>query len=130
MTNGATGYMPLDRQLFPRRMAEALSNLLGQRHSTSKQIARAYGLDPSTAENLRKGHLSVTTLEKVVQTEGWGLWAELGREMMGQTYPDYLQHVIEREAHEQERRAWERDRVRQMESRARDLGDILARASA
>lgn len=129
MTVMEPGFMPLDRQLFPRRMAEALATLLRQRFSTSKQMARAYGLDPSTAENLKKGHLSVTTLEKVVQTEGWGLWAELGREMMGQSYPDYLQNIIEREAHVQERREVERDRVRQMEIRARELGDLLAGTS-
>ena len=124
------GFMPLDRQLFPRRMAEALANLLGQRHSSSKQIARAYGLDPSTAENLRKGHLSVTTLEKVLRIEGWRLWAELGREMTGESYDQYLQSVIEREAHVQEQRQRERDRIRAMESRARELGDLLAGSSA
>lgn len=130
MTAMENGFMPLDRQLFPRRMAEALANLLGQRHSSSKQIARAYGLDPSTAENLRKGHLSVTTLEKVLRIEGWRLWAELGREMTGESYDQYLQSVIEREAHVQEQRQRERDRIRAMESRARELGDLLAGSSA
>jgi len=127
MTQELTGYMPLDRQLFPRRMADALASLLNQRHSTAKQIARTYGIDPGTAENLRKGHLSVTTLEKVVQAEGWALWAELGKELIGHSYSEHLQTVIERETRVQEQRTWERERVRQMESRARHLGSLLGR---
>lgn len=122
--------MPLDRQLFPKRMAEALAALLTQKHVTAKQIARAYQIDPSTAENLRKGHLSVPTLEKVVKAEGWALWAELGREMIGQSYPEHLETLIERTAREQEQRSWERDRVRQMEERALELDAVSRRTGA
>lgn len=130
MTEGLTGFMPIDRQLFPRRMAEALATLLNQRHSTAKQIARTYGIDPSTAENLRKGHLSVPTLEKVVQNEGWALWEQLGREIIGHSYDQYLQAVIEREAHVQRDREVERERVRQMEARAVELGALSPRLGA
>jgi len=119
--------MTLPRQLVPLRMAEALASLLSQRHTTAKQIARAYAIDPSTAENLRKGHLSVPTLEKVVKAEGWALWAELGREMIGHGYSEHLQSIIEREARVQEDRQAERARVRQMESRAAELGRVLSR---
>ena len=122
--------MPLDRQIFPRRIADALTDLIRQRHTTAKQAARAYGIDPSTAENLRKGHLSVPTLEKVAKAEGWALWVALGEEMFGQTYPDHLQDIIERTAREQAARADERDRVRQMEVRASELGAVLSRPAA
>ena len=122
--------MPLDRHIFPRRIADALTDLIRQRHTTAKQAARAYGIDPSTAENLRKGHLSVPTLEKVAKAEGWALWVALGEEMFGQTYPDHLQDIIERTAREQAARADERDRVRQMEVRASELGAVLSRPAA
>lgn len=122
--------MPLPRQLFGRRMAEALASLLSQRHTTAKQIARSYKIDPTTAENLRKGHLSVPTLEKVVKAEGWALWAELGREMFGQDYHEYLQDIIERENHAQQERQRYRDNVVRLETRAHDLGAILDRKSA
>lgn len=130
MAQTGTDFMPLDRQLFPKRMAEALAALLTQKHVTAKQIARAYQIDPSTAENLRKGHLSVPTLEKVVKAEGWALWAELGRELIGQSYPEHLQTIIERTDREQEQRSWERDRVRQMEERARQLDPVPLRKTA
>ena len=113
--------MPLERQLFPKRMAEALAALLTQKHVTAKQIARAYKIDPSTAENLRKGHLSVPTLEKVIKAEGWALWAELGREMIGQSYPEHLETLIERTAREQEQREYQRRRVQELERRAESL---------
>lgn len=122
--------MPLDRQLFGRRIACALSDLISQKHRTAKQAARAYGLDPSTAENLRKGHLSVPTLEKVVKTEGWALWAELGREIIGEGYPEYLQAIIEAEANAQKERERHRDNVVRLEARAANLGNLLDRKRA
>lgn len=122
--------MPNDRQLFPRRMAEALAALLSQKHTTAKQIARAYKIDPATAENLRKGHLSVPTLEKVVAAEGWSLWAALGRELTGQTYADHLQSVIEAENHAQEQRAAVRDAARLLEARSFHSSQIHAGPNA
>lgn len=80
------GYMTLDRQLFRRSIAEALAELLSQRYRTAKELARGVGVDPSTAENLRKGHLSVTTLEKVLSAEGRALWDKLGDELFGETF--------------------------------------------
>jgi hypothetical protein len=130
MNQTGADFMPVPRQLIPLRMAEALASLLAQKHTTAKQIARAYAIDPSTAENLRKGHLSVPTLEKVIKAEGWALWAELGREMIGHGYSEHLQSIIERTAREQEARAWERDRVRQMENRTRELGGLPPRPPA
>lgn len=119
--------MPLGQQLFGRRIADALNDLIRQKHSTAKQAARAYGIDPTTAENMRKGHLSVPTLEKVAKTEGWALWAALGEQLTGETYAEYLHRITEEHAHDQRARESERDRVRQMEQRARDASDFLAR---
>lgn len=122
--------MTLPRQLFRRRIADALASLVAQKHRTAKQIARTYSIDPSTAENLRKGHLSVPTLEKTVATDGWDLWMALGEAVIGQPYHQHLETVIEREARVQEQRAWERDRVHQMEIRAAELGAVLSRPGA
>lgn len=122
--------MTLPRQLFRRRIADALASLVAQKHRTAKQIARTYSIDPSTAENLRKGHLSVPTLEKAVATDGWELWMALGEAVIGQPYDQHLQTLIERTAREQADRAWQRDRVRQMESRAAELGAVLHRPAA
>ena len=122
--------MPLARQLFGRRIADALTALVGQRHGTAKQIARAYEIDPSTAENMRKGHLSVTTLEKVAKAEGWALWAALGEELFGQSYDQFLHDIIEREKHAQQERERTRDNVVRLETRARELGALLDRQAS
>lgn len=130
MTHGATDFMTLDRQLFRRRIADALTDLISQKHKTAKQAAKAYGIDPSTAENLRKGHLSVPTLEKVARAEGWALWTALGEELFGQSYDEYLAHIIEREAHVQRERERTRANVVRLETRARELGHLLSRPAA
>lgn len=130
MHQTGTDFMPLDRQIFPRRIADAMTDLIRQRHATAKQAARAYGIDPSTAENLRKGHLSVPTLEKVAKAEGWALWAALGEELFGQSYHQHLANIIEQEANAQQERERHRDNVVRLETRARELGAVLARKSA
>lgn len=120
--------MPTDRQHFPRRMATALAGLLSRVHPTAKHMARAYQIDPATAENIRKGHLSIPTLEKVVAVEGWSLWAALGEELTGHTYDQHLENRIEETRRVKERLKARRERIRQMEARAGqsdDLGDRL-----
>lgn len=86
--------MTLGRQLFRRNIAEALAELLGQRYSTAKQLARAVDIDPSTAENMRKGHLSVPTLQKVLDVEGRALWEKLGDELFGETFYQFEERRI------------------------------------
>lgn len=125
-----TDFMPLRQQLFGRRLAEAMTDLVRQKHATAKQAARAYGIDPSTAENMRKGHLSVPTLEKVARAEGWALWAALGEELFGQSYEQHLQVIIEETARAQEGLARRRDHVRQLEARAAGLAGVGNRLDA
>ena len=127
MTHSRAEDMTTNRQLFDR-LATALSDLLGQRYKTAKEMARAYKIDPSTAENLRKGHLSVPTLEKVMAVDGMGLWIALGEKIHGQTYAEYLQSIIDGESNEQRYRQAERYRVRSLETRAADLGYLPHRA--
>lgn len=130
MHQTGTDFMPLRQQLFGRRLADAMTDLIRQKHTTAKQAARAYGIDPSTAENMRKGHLSVPTLEKVARAEGWALWAALGEELFGQSYDEHLASIIESEAHAQKERERHRDNVVRLQSRARELGQLLHRQSA
>ena len=130
MTQPGADFMPLGQQLFGRRLADAMTDLIRQKHTTAKQAARAYGIDPSTAENMRKGHLSVPTLEKVARAEGWALWAALGEELFGQSYDEHLAIIIEQEAHAQKERERVRDNVVRLQTRARELGAVLHRQSA
>jgi hypothetical protein len=95
MTYVESDFMRLDTVLFRRSLAEALAYFLNQKYTTSKQIARAIDIDPATADNLRKGHLSVTTLEKALRAEGRDLWSRLGEEMFGETDLEYHERVIE-----------------------------------
>lgn len=95
MTYAENGFMPLNRQLFRRSMAEALSALLGQKYPTAKALHRGIGIDITTAENLRKKHLSVPTLEKALQAEGRDLWNRLGDELYGETFYQFEERRIE-----------------------------------
>jgi hypothetical protein len=94
MTFAENGYMPLDRQLFDRSIAEVLAKLLAQRYRTAKLMGRAVGIDPATAENLYKGHLSIPTLQKVMRAEGRDLWNKLGDELFGETFYQFEERRI------------------------------------
>lgn len=95
MTYAENGFMPLNRQLFRRSLAEALQDLLSQKYPTAKAMARGVKIDPSTAENLRKQHLSITTLEKALLAEGRELWNRLGDEIYGETFYQFEERRIE-----------------------------------
>lgn len=95
MTYAENGYMPLNRQLFRRSLAETLSELLRQKYGSAKAIARGIGIDPATAENLRKGHLGVRTLELAIIAEGRDLWNRLGDELFGETFYQFEERRIE-----------------------------------
>lgn len=130
MSYAGHGYMPLDGQLFRRSMAEALADLLSQKHPTAKHLARAAGIDIDTAKNLRKGHLSVTTLQKVLAAEGRDLWNALGDELFGETFYQYEERrltAVMREA-ENARSNLVRLRARREEllAGAPDLDEALA----
>lgn len=89
MTSRSLDFMPLDRQMFGRNIAEMLADFLRQRKMTAKQAARRYGIDPTTAENIRKGVVSLNTLLKIVVVEGRDLWNAIGDEIYGESQEQY-----------------------------------------
>lgn len=120
-----------DQQLpLEKSIGEAVKGLIRRRWptNTAKQIERAWDLDPKTAKNVvSSGHVSERALTKAVRAEGWAFLAALGHELTGESYADHLHRITEREADVQRGREAERERVRQMEARARELGALLDR---
>jgi len=86
MTYAGPDFMPLEKQLFPRDLTAALAGFAAQKYRSAKHLAKAWGIDPSTAANLFRGHLSIPTLSKAIAAEGGDLWDALGREITGETY--------------------------------------------
>lgn len=132
MTHLTEAFVPLRRQLFDLSMGEALADLARQKYprDTAKHIARAWGIDASTAANVVKGHASERTLTKAIKAEGWGLLACLGAALTGETYEQFeerqLQQIIERAADASQKLVQLRTRREAMASQSLDpdaLGD-------
>jgi len=123
-----------DRKLpLGKTIGDAVRDLVRKRwpNHTAKMIEREWGLDPKTAKNVvGSGNVSERTLTKAIRAEGWGFLEALGREVTGQTYADHLTLIIERDKNVQAERERERDAVRRMEARTRDLGRLPRRAAA
>lgn len=132
MTHLTEEFVPLRRQLFELSIGEALADLARQKYprDTAKHIARAWGIDASTAANVVKGHASERTLTKAIKAEGWGLLACLGAALTGETYEQFeerqLQQIIERAADASQKLVQLRSRREAMASQSLDpdaLGD-------
>lgn len=135
MTQGAWEVVGQEDWKLPleKSVGDAVRDLVRRRwqSNTAKHLERQWDLDPKTAKNVvGNGHVSERTLTKAIRAEGWSFVAALGEELTGQTYDQHLQNIIEETAREQEARERQRDRVRQMEVRARELGAVLSRPAA
>lgn len=121
-------FMPLDRPLFARDVAEALAALTRQRwpHNTTGRIAKAWGIDKSTAENLLKGKVSATTITKAIRAEGWGLLLALGEELTGQTHHEWEEQILDRIISEAERDREKVRRLREKSALVRERADRVA----
>lgn len=120
--------LPLDKSV-----GDAVRDLVRRRwpNNAAKHLERSWELDPKTAKNVvGNGNVSERTLTKAIRAEGWSFVAALAEELTGQTYDQHLQSIIEETAREQEARERQRDRVRQMEVRAAELGALLSRPAA
>jgi len=120
MNGGFADFMPLDQQLFERSMGELLASFVRKRwpRDTSKHVAKAWGIDPTTATNLTKGHASERTITKAVRAEGWPLLMALGEAVTGQPYDQFLQSIIDERERAARRAEERRDHLRQLEARA------------
>lgn len=126
--------MPADRQLFGLAPGEALAEIARQKYRTAKDLARAWGIDPTTAANVFKGHLSAPTLAKAVAAEGWCLWEALGTTLTGETYEQYqerrLHRIIEQAETARENLIQLRSRRAALDERTRELDRTWDRKGA
>ncbi len=131
MTYAGADFMPLDRQLFPRDLAAAVAELARQKYRTAKQLARAWRCDPSTAENLFKGHLGLPLLMKAVAAEGGEFWDRLGEEITGETYEQRqerkLRAIIKEAADARQNLLLLRTRAALLDERAGQLDGAVGR---
>lgn len=128
MTMELSDFMPRDRQLFDRSMGELLAQFVRKRwpRDTAKTVARKWGVDPSTATNLIKGHASERTISKAIQAEGWPLIMALGEAVTGRSYADFLQDIIHETERARESAATRRDTFVSLEARAAELVGLPA----
>lgn len=121
MTHSMTGFLPvLGHKLDDGSLGEVLATFIRRRWptDTAKQTARAWGLDPSTAANVTKGHASERTLKKALQAEGWPLLMALGEAVTGQSYEQFLRGVIDDQRAAIERAEARRNSLRSLEDSA------------
>lgn len=128
-------FLPEDRQLF--RPAESLGEALkeaARKLGSAKVVERRWDLDPTTAENVKKGAASARTVVKAVKAErdlgnAWELWDALGELLIGESRDEHeerkLQSIIE--ATELARsRLEDRRRRRALLARAADVNAVGA----
>jgi hypothetical protein len=131
MTEAMGGFMRLTPQLFAHDLSSALAALARQKYGTVGNLAKAWNIDKSTAANLFRGHLSVTTLAKAIAAEGGDLWDALGREVTGESYEQRqerrLQSIIREAENARQNLHVLRTRAALLDERARELGDAFSR---
>ncbi len=81
--------MTSDRQPLGVDIAQAVSKLISEKYRSAKVAARALGIYPATAENVHKGNLSVSTLQKIIESEGREFYHKLGDELFGESFAEY-----------------------------------------
>lgn len=99
MTETWTQIMGLDPHELQLSLnaGEAVSRWLKHRHpaNTAKLVARDTGLDPRTVENILEGHLSGTTLTKLLLAYRYGLGMTVMAAVLGETYEDSITRELE-----------------------------------
>jgi hypothetical protein len=61
---------------------------------TAKRVARAWGIDVSTAANVVKGHIGARALTRAVEIEGYDLLDHVGKKMTGISRTDWARNKI------------------------------------
>lgn len=128
------GFSPKSRQQTEpaRTVGEALAALARELwpENTAKHIQRNWGVkDLSAAENLKKGQASERTITKALKAGGWPVIMAVGEALQGHSYDQHLQQIIEDQERVRQRMASRRERIREMEARARALDDAWGRVA-
>lgn len=128
------GFLPEHRQLFgaAESLGEAMRDAVRAKWptNTTKAVAKGFGLDATTAENIVKGHTSERSLVKAIKAAGWGLWMALGGLLIGHSYEHHLQRIIEENTRATQRMEQHRATVRGLEARASELVSVGHRMAA
>lgn len=123
--------MPVPRQIISISIGEALALIARQKYSTAKQLARAWNIDVSTAENVFKGHASIRSLQSATNAEGWGIWDAIGETVMGESRDAAEERALRKEISDREgaleKLAQRRARREALERRTASLDDDLSR---
>ncbi len=144
MTDIGWDFVPSNRQelRLPKSIGAAVSELMTRcwRYNTAKHLVQAFGYEPSTAENVKKGHVSERSLTRMVHTQqsrsgnAWELWDALGAEVIGETREQYeerkLRIIIEEAERAQQGVQRLRTRREHLERLAAALVDLESREPA
>jgi len=107
MSEGLLDFMGTDpeRLQLSATLGEATAKWLRHRYpnNTAKMVARDTATDPRTAENIIAGHLSATTLTKLIRAYGWAFLAAVGAATVGETYENAINRELEEIADERRR---------------------------
>lgn len=136
MTEWSADFVPFEEQLFRPRIGEVIANLLRGRfrRDTAKTLERRYDLEPSTAKNVLRGHVSERSLTSILQGEGedvFELLDAIGHALTGKSRDEWeeqkLQRIIDEANNAQARiaRIGERRRLAERASFL-DPHDVLA----
>ncbi|HYE38204.1 hypothetical protein [Methylocaldum sp.] len=87
MEQAMSDFLPRDRQTL-------VQVIQGWVRGSAKEVARAWGVDPATAENVRKGVVSTKTLQRAMAAEGWPLVLALGHAATGKSYEEWLEDEL------------------------------------
>lgn len=101
---------------------EAVARFLRFKHpaNTAKLVARDAGIDPRTVENILDGHISGTTLTKLLVAYDWEFGGVMVSAVVGETYEQSITRELEGIAHER----------REIEVREQRLRGAYARVHA
>ncbi len=135
MTDIGWDFVHPDRQelALPKTIGTAVAELMKRcwRYNTAKQLVLAFGYEPTTAENVKKGHVSERSLTRMVHTQqsrngdAWELWDALGAEVIGETRAQYEERKLRKLVEEAERAQEGVQRLRTRRERLERLAAAL-----
>jgi len=128
MVDGAShnmGFHPQDLQLT-LDAGEAVGRWLRDRYPThtAKHVARDLQCDVRTAENVIDGHLSKTTITRLLRAYGFSLLLHVGASVLGETYEQSIHRQLEEIADDRRRLDTQEEDLRNRHALARARGAV------